>query len=63
MIELGKKQGELYTLQSQSTASLPASVFDVLAKLSRFSSFCFNSCTSDVDKTSLWHCRLGHLSP
>ena len=22
-----------------------------------------NSCTSDVDKTSLWHCRLGHPSP
>ena len=63
MIGLGKKQGGLYTLQSQSVASLLASVFDVLAKLSRFSSFCFNSCTSDVDKTSLWHCRLGHSSP
>ena len=63
MIGLGKKQGGLYTLQSQSAASLLASIFDVLATLSRFSSFCFNSCTSDVDKTSLWHCRLGHSSP
>ena len=35
----------------------------VLAKLSKISSFCFNSCTSDVDNTSLWHCRLGHPSP
>ena len=63
MIGLGKKQGGLYTLQRQSVASLPTSVSDVLANLSRFSSFCFNSCTSDVDKTSLWHYRLGHPSP
>ncbi|XP_075663477.1 uncharacterized protein LOC142633086 [Castanea sativa] len=63
MIGLGKKQGGLYTLQSQSTASLPTSVSVVLPKLSRFSSFCFNSCTSAVDKTSLWHSRLGHPSP
>ena len=63
MIRLGQKQGGLYTLQSQSAASLSASIFDVLAKLSRFSSFYFNSFTSDVDKTSLWHCRLGHCSP
>ena len=63
MIGLGKKKGGLYTLQRQSAASLPASISDVLEKLSRFSSFCFNSCTSDVDKTSLWHCRLGHPSP
>ena len=64
MIGLSKKQGGLYTLQrSQSTASLPESVSTVLAKLSKISSFCFNSCTSDVDNTSLWHCRLGHPSP
>ena len=63
MIRFGKKQGGLYTLQSQFAASLLASIFYVLATLSRFSSFCFNSCTSDVDKTSLWHCRLGHPSP
>ena len=63
MIGLGKKKGGLYTLQRQSAASLPASISDVLEKLSRFSSFCFNSCTSDVGKTSLWHCRLGHPSP
>ena len=62
MIGLGKKQCGLYTLQSQFAASLPASVSDVLAKLSRFSFFYFNSCTSDVDNTSLWHCRLGHPS-
>ena len=63
MIGFGKKQGGLYTLQSQFAASLLASVFDVLATLSRFSSFYFNSCTSNVDKTSLWHCRLGYPSP
>ena len=64
MIGLGKKQGGLYTLQrSQSTASLPESVSTVLAKLSKISSFCFNSCTSNIDNTSLWHCRLGHPSP
>ena len=42
MIRLGKKQGGLYTLQSNSPATLPTSISDVLAKLSRFSSFCFN---------------------
>ena len=42
---------------------MPTSIFYFLAKLSRFSSFCFNSCISKVDKTSLWHCRLGHPSP
>ena len=63
MIRLGKKQGGLYTLQSNSSVSLPTSVFVALSKLSRFSSFYFNSCISEVDKTSLWHCRLGHLSP
>ena len=42
MIGLGKKQGGLYTLQSNSPATLSASVYDVLAKLSRFYSFCFN---------------------
>ena len=63
MIGLGKMQGGLYTLQSNSSVSLPTSVFDFLAKLSRFSSFYFNSCISEVDKTSLWHCRLDHPSP
>ena len=63
MIGLGKKQRGLYTLQSNSSVSLPTSVFVALSKLSRFSSFYFNSCISEVDKTSLWHCRLGHLSP
>ena len=63
MIGLDKKKVGLYTLQSNSPISLWASFSNVLAKLSRFSSFCFNSCISEVDKTSLWHCRLGHPSP
>ena len=63
MIGLGKKQGELYTLQSIFAESLPPSVSDILSKLSKFSSFCHNSCISAVDKTSLWHYRLGHSSP
>ena len=63
MIGLGKTQEGIYTLQSNSSALLPASVSDFLAKLSRFSSFYFNSCISEVDKTSLWHCRLDHPSP
>ena len=63
MIGLGKMQGGIYTLKSNPSVSLPASVFYFLAMLSMFSSFCFNSCISKVDKTSLWHCRLGHPSP
>ena len=63
MIGLGKMQGGIYTLQSNSSVLLPASVSDFLAKLSRFSFFCFNSCIFEVDKSSLWHCRLGHPSP
>ena len=63
MIGLGKTQEGIYTLQSNSSALLPASVSDFLAKLSRFSFFCFNSCIFEVDKSSLWHCRLGHPSP
>ena len=50
-------------MQSFSADSLPPFISDVLSKLSKFSSFCLNSCISAVDKTSLWHCRLGHPSP
>ena len=63
MIGLGKKQGGLYTLQSFSADSLPPFISYVLSKLSKFSSFCLNSCISAIDKNSLWHCRLGHPSP
>ena len=57
MIGLGKKQGGLYTLQSLSIASLPASVSDVLAKLPRFSSFCFNFV--HLMLTRLAYCNVG----
>ena len=50
-------------MQSIFAESLPPSVSDILSKLSKFSSFYRNSCISAVDKTSLWHCRLGHSFP
>ena len=65
MIGLGKKQGDLYTLQNSTQVALPKSISKVLSKLS--SHFFVNnvhSCTSVSTKDifRLWHCRLGHPS-
>ena len=65
MIGLCKKQGGLYTLQNSSQATLPKSDFDVISKLSSITLVnSITSCnyTSIVDKSSLWHSRLGHPS-
>ena len=64
MNELGKKQGDLYTLQLANTI-LPKLVFDMLSMLSSLSFVnLVTSCnsTSVIDDTSLRHSRLGHHS-
>ena len=62
MTGLGRKQGGLYTLQSNLPDSLPTPVSDALFKLTSFSLVTtLNSCNINaIDETSPWHCRLRH---